>query len=103
MIKGSQMVGFSYYYSLPATHILQYILCVRGLMRSDMASCALGGKTCSCLHFTDAATEGAGYHLPKSTEIVEDQGVYELRLSRSTICLCNQRVCPSLISYQPQP
>ena len=97
------MVGFSYYYSLPATHILQYILCVREIMRSDMASCALGGKTCSCLHFTDAATEGAGYHLAKSTEIVEDQGVYELRLSSSTICLCNQRVCPSLISYQPQP
>ena len=63
MIKGSQMVGFSYYYSLPATHILQYILCVREIMRSDMASCALGGKTCSCLHFTDAATEGAGGHV----------------------------------------
>lgn len=95
-------LGFSYYYSLPTTHILQYTLSVPGLMLSDMASCALGRKTCSCFHFTDATTEGARYHLPKSTVIVEEQGVYELRLSRSTICLCNQRVCPSLISYQPQ-
>lgn len=70
-------VGFSYHRSLPTAHMLQHVLCTRA-DTSDMASCALGGRTCSCLHFTDGVTEAEKWHLPRSTVIVEESGFMSL-------------------------